>query len=116
MIHKSARVKSPSNKRNQTGKKPAKKSAQTPSAASQTPTDARTQPPHFFIFTKSMSSASLYLSLARTMTDESMNMRNTMTIEADMKAVRAAVNPPVEKAYPARPASMGPVQPKPARR
>ncbi len=43
------------------------------------------------------------------------NNSPTSTMAATAKAVNAAANPPTVKAYPARPARIGPVHPKPAR-
>ncbi len=48
--------------------------------------------------------------------DREVNISATMTTAAVAKATMAAVKPPVVSACPARPARIGPVQPKPARR
>lgn len=81
---------------------------------SQMPTKMRIHPPHFFTFTVSVRSVSTSRSCAKAIDSESANIRIVIISAAATKEVNAAGAPPIVNACPARPARIGPVQPKPA--
>lgn len=94
----------------------AKKSANIVRIMNQTPTPIRIYAPQRFTVGEFSFSFSTMPSCARPITNERLNIRMTITMDATIKANIDAVKPPVVNANPARPTRIGPVQPKPASR
>lgn len=98
-----------------TGRNCTKKSAQMASAISQSPTSINMRPPQ--ILTRSVLARSLAtrLSCARATANAKTNIKVDIVKAAVTNPRKASHGPPIVNACPARPARIGPVQPKPAR-
>ncbi len=80
----------------------------------QAPTTTRIQPPQRFTVGACAVIRATVRSSALATVNAAMKINPTSTMAATTKAVNAAPKPPIVRAYPARPARIGPVQPKPA--
>ena len=102
--------------RGYTGNTVAKASAKRPRTKIQVPTTTSSAPAQLLICGALVRRRSRVASSAQATRRAMPKVRTSRVAAARAKARPAASRPPVEKACPARPARMGPVHPKPARR
>lgn len=98
----------------QTGKTPLKKLAKAARTRNHNPTTIRIRPPHRLTAGALARMVAAMRAFADAMTTASVNIRPTMASAAMAKATIAAEKPPTLSDSAARPARIGPVQPKPA--